>query len=230
MNREAAKQSESREILQVQEAFAQLKEKTGGIHEKSVNEAIAEQVASLYHLLKQVFAEKDVALQTFDTVWPSIRNRDYLLRRADPGSSIEGIFSKNAIELTAPHERFANAADATDEGLKIALTEGHGGSHIVLLYVFSSEGLHIKNISPQKDEIQDRKRFLHIRSVTGTLPIGQIKDIVLRIPTKFFPTEELTTTEEERIEDSISPLPYVYRAARITAEMKEDITPQVKAA
>src|SRR3989344_7091198 len=113
-------------------------------------------------------------------------------------------------EMYGGNDIYANAAIASDEGLKLSLTEGRRGAELNCVYVFDPEGLDVDTVKPSESDPRDPKRYSITRAVSGTLSSKQIKYLIIRVPTGLFPEDELAPQEIERIENG-EPTPHVAR-------------------
>lgn len=167
-----------------------------------------------YETIKNMFALKNANIVPLQSGWSKIQGKNLLLRKDDPYMVVEKLMNGDGIDIGydmyGNTDAYANAAIASDEGLRLSLTEGRKGAELNCVYVFDPEGLDVNTVKPSEHDPRDPKRYAITRAVSGTLSPNKIKYLIIRVPTSLFPKNELAPPEIERIENG-EPMPYVAR-------------------
>ena len=194
-------------LNRLNENAERLGEKLGSLEIKDI-------VNDSYETIKHMFALKNANIMPLQNGWSQIQGRNLLLRKDDPYQVIEKVMNGDEIdighEMYGSNDIYANAAIASDEGLKLSLTEGRRGAELNCVYVFDPEGLDVNTVKPSEHDPRDPKRYSITRAVSGILSPNKIKYLIIRVPTSLFPENELAPPEIERIEND-EPMPYVTR-------------------
>ncbi|MEK7066842.1 MAG: hypothetical protein AAB949_00490 [Patescibacteria group bacterium] len=194
-------------LKRLNENAERLEEKVGSLEMKDI-------VNDSYETIKNMFVLKNANIVPLQSGWSKIQGRNLLLRKDDPYLVIEKMMNGDEIDIGydmyGSSDAYANAAIASDEGLKLSLSEGRKGAELNCVYVFDPEGLDVNTVKPMEYDPRDPKRYAIARAVSGTLSPNKIKYLIIRVPTSLFPENELAPPEIERIENG-EPIPYIAR-------------------
>ncbi|MBI4114339.1 MAG: hypothetical protein HY445_00670 [Candidatus Niyogibacteria bacterium] len=203
------------------EDFEQLRHAFEALEDAETAEEKRRIVAETYQDITSAAREHQFPIFSFPDFWRKAQERGLLLRRDAPERIFESLLDKKDVQLgkEITYYQYANATDDTTEGLRTALMEGLGGDEIVTVYGFDAKGTDVQRIKKSDEDPRAPKRFIHLRSVKGVLHPSQIKYVIIRIPTKLFPAEELNEFELGKIEEGKSP-PYVFRIINTSIPLK----------
>jgi hypothetical protein len=193
--------------------------------EASANDALAADLAKL-RAMRELSPEehKDLVRETLKTMiddfcnaggeyfvdmndlYKLFRGREMVVRREEPGRIADVVRKHKDLEIAFDPNighKYANAAlwRGGSEGLASALQEGfaHAGG-LVTVVGFEKGNLDIVDIPTDAKQVGDIDRST-IRSIQGIVPFGDIKFVVVGVPSFLFPKEMRTDREEDRLEE-----------------------------
>jgi len=162
-----------------------------------------EAVERFYEALVDFYGDKIVPLSD---VWGKISAQGNLIRRESLEKVLHAVLEDEDIDITPYNEGAANVADDSDYGLRVAMTEGHGGSSgVISVMGFSQDSLDVDHVERPSSDRREPERYGHIRTASGVLQSRDVRYIIFRIPAQFFPEEHFTEDEEDRFEEGRQP-------------------------
>jgi hypothetical protein len=198
----------SSELLQ---AVARVKEQVGGIkkiHPETRKLLVMEVFEGLRRHMLQAGAEYIKDLNQLI----SQAHGEYIVRRENPERLLELIQGHKAIELkTDPlvSELYANSVEWSKSdgpnGLDVAFQEGKGDiAGLAMIAGYRPNHLKIQTVPNSQRPGQGIDRSL-VRCSTGTIYPEDVRFVITRVAAQFFPEDELTYPEHERIEYARTP-------------------------
>lgn len=138
----------------------------------------------------------------------AMENPSLILRREDPRELINALSHKRALHILFQRgdKPYPNAASAgfNLEGIEIPYTRGFGkiqeGAVVFITGFTPGKTLRVEGLSENPGELsrfKGRTRTL-IRSVSGDVPLPNLKFVILRMPRHYFPEDKLTEEEIEQ--------------------------------
>lgn len=197
------------DLAAIRQAFAHAHDTMSNPHEYEAE--AREVVEKIYN----AFDHRGIDLIPLKHIWNEVGNHGFLVRRDDPVKVLDAILDNKEIALTPPNDGYANASVDSDEGLKIALSEGLLGAEVNMVYGFEYDGLAVKKVKKNDQDLRQQSRFTYVRSVSGTVTPDHIKYMIMRVPAKLFPPEKLTDEEHELFLENTPP-PYIIRATKLS--------------
>jgi hypothetical protein len=198
----------SSELLQ---AVARVKEQVGGakkIDPETRKVLVMEVFDSLRRRMLQAGAEYITDINQL------IKQADgrYIVRRENPERLLELIEDHKALELkTDPlvSDLYANSVIGSKgdgaNGLEVAFQEGKGDvAGLAMLAGYRPNHLKIQTVPNSQRPGQGIDRSL-VRCSIGTIYPEDVRFVITRVAAQFFPEEELTYPEQERIEYARTP-------------------------
>lgn len=134
-----------------------------------------------------------------------MQNRDLILRVENLQNIIECVTKGKNFEIGTKEDHYANSVLPTNEGIKIAFSEGmaQGAIKIMAGYDIKSavsvdkDPFEIYEIDTIEEEVRDEKlRKAVCRHIHGVVKKENIKHIVIRIPSIIFPENKIEADEK----------------------------------
>lgn len=183
---------------------------------------IARSKEEVRHILEHLKVDLHFELSPDVTSIYNEMSKDNLLARVENIESvIECIDSDKPISVGSIDKHYANSVAAVPDGLRIAMAEADAPGPVRLLIGleaksligFKGDHLEVNEIDDNEFDLRDTNlRKAYCRHISGEIRREDIKYLVLRIPRKLIPEEELLPEEEAK------PAPFVFRGARIDIE------------
>jgi len=179
------------------------------LSETKIPELREKMVAEALKSIKEVLEGKGWKyVSDVNSLYHAFRNQNLLVRREDPlrflsttaaGQPLKIEFDPNLADVVG--EKYANCAewsyDSGERGLKNAFLEGNAslGDSLVFVVGFKpGKDLKVNDISADKKFVHDLDRTL-VRSAEGSVNPNDLMFVVVRVPAKFFPKNEMTGAE-----------------------------------
>lgn len=172
--------------------------------------------------LEELESTLDVKLdQDVLSAYRTMEDKKMLLRVENVSRILETITKHTPMPVGSEEDHYANSVVPTQEGIKIAFSEGKAPGPVRLLFGFDlktaisyePESVHVYPIDDMEDDLRDaglRKQVC--RHVAGEIKPEYIRHIVLRVPRVFFPKEKMT--DEERSTSGM----YIFRSVTLPKE------------
>lgn len=159
--------------------------------------AVAEIIRGLQESLKAAGAEY---FEDVNKLYWKFAASNTVVRREDPWKVLEAVGGAPYTIAFRAGEPYANAAEfgPAGEGMKNAILEGHAGDAVVTVVGFDRGNVSVKPVPQEKLLAKRGLDRRYVRAVSGTVPQESIRFVVVRVPKKIFPENELTEADEER--------------------------------
>lgn len=201
---------ENREQNALALKLAELKKIAGELEQKNIPpEKQREQIAAAIEIMKEIFsAGGGEYFEDVNGLYKTLKGQQMLVRRENPLDLTSAITEQKNLDLsfdTKVKHKYANCAEWNYEqgtdGLNNAFLEGfsHLGG-IVTIVGFDKGDLKVEDIAAEHQQLYNLNRRT-VKSAEGSVPVKNIKFIVMAAPISLYPENDLTGQEEEMLDE-----------------------------
>ncbi len=208
MNNESMTQRLPEELEQ---AIARIKKEDGKRMDPQQRKEIVKMV---FDALKDEFVSLGASYEVdIDTLYRSLPDGSFIVRREDPERVIRAVAQHTDLSIgldptLAHHGAYANSVEWSrrdgSRGLDTAFLEGvsHLGGIVTVVGSVPGADLEVRSVTPERTPSARGTDRRLVRSVSGRIHPEDIRFVVLRIPSQFFPEDELTDAEQEALDEA----------------------------